>query len=122
MLTQKAGDWILFKQVVELMNKKLHLTIEGLEQIVGIKASMNLGLSDMLNFEFNYISSVERPLINTEKIPSNSWIVGFVNGEGNFDVQRARSDKNKTGYLVQLRFRITQHIRDLNLMKKLLLN
>jgi len=53
------------------MNKKLHLTIEGLEQIVSIKASMNLGLSDMLKFEFNYISSVERPLINIKKIPSN---------------------------------------------------
>jgi len=119
LLTQKAGDWILFRQVVELMNNKLHLTIEGLHQIVNIKASMNLGLSDMLKSEFNLITPVNRPVTKTEKIPDPNWIAGFVNGEGNFDVKiyQARSDQNKTGYLVQLRFRITQHIRDLNLME-----
>ena len=45
LLTQKAADYLLFKQVVELMNNKVHLTVEGLNKIVNIKASMNLGLS-----------------------------------------------------------------------------
>ena len=34
------------------MSNKVHLTIEGLNQIVNIKASMNLGLSDKLKSEF----------------------------------------------------------------------
>jgi hypothetical protein len=45
-LRAAAADFILFKQVVNLMNNKAHLTLEGLKQIVNIKALMNLGLSD----------------------------------------------------------------------------
>jgi hypothetical protein len=39
LLTQKAADFILFKEVVRLMNYKVHLNIEGLNQIISIKAS-----------------------------------------------------------------------------------
>ena len=46
LLTQKGADFILFKEVVKLMNNKAHLSIQGLNQIINIKASMNLGLSD----------------------------------------------------------------------------
>jgi hypothetical protein len=34
------------------MNNKIHLSFEGLQQIINIKASMNLGLSDLLKSEF----------------------------------------------------------------------
>ena len=47
LLTQKAADFLLFKKAVELVNNKAHLTVEGVKEIVNIKASMNLGLSDM---------------------------------------------------------------------------
>ena len=57
------------------MNSKAHLTLPpareagrlGLKQIVNIKASMNLGLSDMLKSEFKGYSPVERPVINSTK-------------------------------------------------------
>jgi hypothetical protein len=45
MLTQKAADFILFKQVVKFMNNKAHLNYEGLKKIVSIRTSINLGLS-----------------------------------------------------------------------------
>ena len=54
------------------MNNKAHLTIEGLNQIVNIKASMNLGLSDKLKAEFKGYSPVERPVVNNEKTPDPS--------------------------------------------------
>ena len=76
---------------------------------------MNLGLSDMLKDEFKEYNSVERPIINTEGIPDPNWLSGFVTGEGNFDVNITQSN-NKLGFRVQLRFRISQHIRDKNLM------
>ena len=66
--TQKAADFLLFKQVVELMNNKVHLTTEGLNQIVNIKASMNLGLSDKLKLEFPEYRAVERPVINYDNV------------------------------------------------------
>jgi len=41
------------------MNNKAHLTLEGLKQIVNIKASMNLGLSDILKSEYNLKNTVQ---------------------------------------------------------------
>jgi hypothetical protein len=67
LLTQKAADFILFKEVEKLMNNKAHLSIEMLNQIINIKASMNLGLINLLIYEFNYFNSVEIQVINTYK-------------------------------------------------------
>ena len=121
LLTQKAADFILFKETVELMNTKAHLYIEGLNQIVNIKASMNLGLSDFLKSEFNDFIPVERQVINAENIPNPNWVAGFVTGEGNFDVRIAQQLTNKIGHRIQLRFRISQHERDRKLMEYLIL-
>lgn len=119
LFTQKAADLSLFKKAVELVNNKAHLTLEGLEKIVNIKASMNLGLSDMLISEFPGYVPVERPVISNDNIILNPyWISGFVSAEGNFDV-RIPSTNSKLGYRVQLRFRISQHSRDLILMQKI---
>jgi hypothetical protein len=95
LLTQKAADFILFKEVVKLMKNKAHLSIEGLNQIINIKASMNLGLSDFLKSEFNDFTPVERQVINTLNIPDPNWIAGFVTGEGNFDVIITQQSKKK---------------------------
>jgi hypothetical protein len=70
LLTQKAADFILFKQIVELMNNKAHLSVEGLLKIINIKASMNLGISDVVKTEILSITPVERPLILTDNIPN----------------------------------------------------
>ena len=119
LLTQKAADFFLFKQAVKLVNNKAHLTVEGLNQIVNIKASMNLGLSDTLKSEFAGYTPVERPVINCDNVFLDPyWISGFVSAEGNFDL-RMPSTNSKLGYRVQLRFRISQHIRDIRLMEKI---
>jgi hypothetical protein len=127
LLTQKAADFLLFKEVVILMNNKAHLTIEGLNQIINRKASptaMNLGLSNYLESEFKDITPIERQIINIENIPDPNWIAGFVTGAaypygtaGNLDVRIAAQPSNKIGSRVQLRFRISQHDRDTKLME-----
>jgi len=101
------------------MNNKAHLSIQGLNQIINIKASINLGLSHFLKSEFINFTPVERPIINTEIIPDPNWVAGFVTGEGSFDVRINRQSTNKVGYRVQLRVRISQHddSRDLKLME-----
>lgn len=68
LISEKAADLYLFKQAVELITNKTHLTEQGLLNIVNIKASMNLGLSDKLKTEFKGYIPVERPVINTKKI------------------------------------------------------
>lgn len=123
LLTQKGADFILFKKIVELMNNKIHLTIEGIHQIINIKALMNLGLSELLRSEFKYFNPVwpkaERPLIQTETIPDPYWVTGFVDGEGTFDI-KIYSSKTNVGFAVQLRFRIPQHERDSQLIELLI--
>jgi hypothetical protein len=41
LISQKAADFILFQKIVKLMNNKVHLTEDGLQQIINIRASMN---------------------------------------------------------------------------------
>ena len=54
LLSQKAADFYLFKQIVSA-NAKVHLTDVGLQQIINIRASINLGLSDLQKSKFiNY--------------------------------------------------------------------
>jgi hypothetical protein len=66
------------------MNKKEHLSEEGLRSIVSIRASMNLGLSDELKVAFPDIIPVPRPLIKEKKINNPNWLAGFIYGEGCF--------------------------------------
>jgi hypothetical protein len=120
LLTQKGADFMLFTKVVELMINKEHLTKEGLYKIINIRASMNLGLSEVLKSEFIKFNPVERPLITSKNIPDSNWLAGFTTGEGNFDVTIRESKNNKLGYQLQIRFKITQHERDIELMKLLI--
>jgi hypothetical protein len=62
-MTQKMADFLLFKAAVRLVEIKEHLTIYGLKQIVGIKTSKNLGISDMLKDLFPDYIPVIRPTI-----------------------------------------------------------
>jgi hypothetical protein len=47
---------VLFKQAVELIERGEHLTTEGLNKLVSIKASMNRGLSDKLKESFSGVT------------------------------------------------------------------
>ena len=104
LLSQKAADFNLFKQIVELMNNKVHLTDEGLQKIINIRASMNLRLSTIQKKkEFPNFKAVDRSIINTTNIPDPNWLAGFVSGDGCFSINFYKS-KTKIGNAVQLVF------------------
>ena len=69
LITQKQADFELFKSVAELINNKEHLTIEGLQKIVNIRASQNLGLSDVLKTAFPNFDPVPRPKVEATEKP-----------------------------------------------------
>ena len=119
LISQKAADLYLFKQVIELIKNKTHLTEQGLINIINIRSSMNWGLSDKLKTEFKGYIPVERPIINTENIPNPFWISGFITGEGCFDASITNS-RNKIGKRVEVRLRVFQHERDLKLMESII--
>ena len=119
LISQKRADYELFKQALELIKIKKHLTTDGFKEILNIKASMYLGLAKILKTVFLDISHSIRPeVVNNNNIDAN-WIVGFTNGEGCFFVYIINSPSCKLGWTVRLTFQITQHARDSELMKKL---
>ena len=76
---------------------------------------MNYGLTDELKAAFPNIIPA-RSLIIDKVIPSKSWIAGFVTAEGCFQIFI------RTNGFIGLKFAITQHSRDKQLMVSLVSN
>ena len=68
-VTQKLGDYLLFRDIVLMMSNKEHVTLEGLNEIISIKASLNHGLSKELKIAFPKTVPFIRPQINNKIIP-----------------------------------------------------
>ena len=95
LITQKWSDFMLFKQALGLIKCKKHLTLDGLQEIVNIKASMNLEISSP---DFPNTVPVIRPSV--PKINSSIdpfWMAGFVAGDGCFSVHLKKSPSSKLG-------------------------
>lgn len=95
----------------------MHLTDDGLQQIINLRASINLGLSDLQKSNFPNYNPVARPIINSTEIPDLNWIAGFVSAEGCFFLSIFKSNRTKIGYAIQLMFKLTQNKRDKNLLE-----
>ena len=120
LITQKRADFLLLMQVIEIMERGEHLTIEGLHKIVAIKASMNLGLSDKLKVAFPDVVPVERPLVELPQKIDPHWLAGFTDAEGSFLIKVTPPSKTKVRQRVQLVWQLTQHSRDEKLMRSLI--
>ena len=117
LISQKFADFLLFRQVIDLMKRKEHLNLEGLNKIVSKKSSLNKGLSDDLMIAFPGVLSAIRPQVMSPKIMDPNWVSGFVNGDGSFFLVTKKSLK---GGSVGFRLLVTQHIRDADLLKSLI--
>lgn len=80
-ISEKLGDYLLFKQAFEIYSKKLHLSKEGIEKLVAIKATINKGIlsADQKNLDidgldgkltkaFPLVKAAPRPLIQNRAI------------------------------------------------------
>jgi hypothetical protein len=101
-----------------LIMEKIHLEQSGLEKLVGIKASMNLGLSEPLKNAFPNIEAVKRATISIGNIEHAQWMAGFASGDGCFEIyiNKVRSPRNKL--YIKLSFSLTQHGRDGKLLRR----
>ena len=115
LISQKFGDYSLFKQAYLLLINKEHLTPEGLLKIIAIRASINNGLSEPLKEAFPGIIPVIRPNRNIISINNPQWLAGFTSGEGSFGV-KVRNAKENSRAIIELIFQINQHVRDKELM------
>lgn len=116
LITQKWSDYILFKEVLNLIyNKKI--TLELFKKILNIKSSHNKGLSQELLELFPATSPVIRPVVPSQEIQDPNWLTGFVDGDGCFFVKISKSSSSKLGYKINLQLSVRQHNRDVELLK-----
>ena len=120
LLTQKRADYELFVQAFNLIQNKEHTTHSGLQKIIAIKAPMNLGLSPELREAFSDIIPRDRPSVKNQIIGDPNWLSGFTAGEGNFHINIVKSPDRPLGFQCKLMFRITQHTRDEQFMRSLI--
>jgi len=126
LVTQKKVDYELFKQAIYLIKNEKHLNIDGIIQLVRIKAYMNKGLSNLLKINFPLVASeisndiYPRLPIKGQVVVCHSWLAGFTSGEGCFMVNISKASANKLSYQVGLKFILTQHSRDKILLQSLI--
>jgi len=141
--TKKHADYLLFREVVMMMKGGEHLTVEGLQKIINIRATLNRGLTPALKEAFPNTVAVQRPqvpyldLIHTSYTQDKDkriacvynkstlalhpqWVAGFTSGDGCFKVNISISKASKLGSRVSIIFVLTQHIRDELLLKSLM--
>ena len=117
LITQKRADFEIFVKMAEIFRLKGHLSLDGLQELVNLKATMNLGLSDKLSLALPNTVAKPRPNIVVNNIWNPGWITGFTEGEGCFFVRLYKSSMSNLGLAVQLAFSITQDKRDMALLE-----
>lgn len=101
LLTKKYYDYLLFKEVIDLMKEGKHLTLEGLNRIVSIKAILNnRELSNNLSLAFPNVESILRPETPIRNIQDLNWLAGFTDAEGCFLIALKKSPASKLGETV----------------------
>lgn len=118
LVTEKASDYLIFKQCFEIIKQREHLTERGLLFLIGLKSSLNWGLSLNLKKAFPNASFVNRPDYKFNGIPDPFWVAGFTSGDGSFHFNIKKS-KTNLNYRVSLRFSINLNIRDAEVLKGL---
>jgi len=119
--TQKGADFILFAKAFHMIKNKSHLTTSGIEDIVSLKASMRCarGINNTLMCYFPNTVPVERSIIFSGAGAPSRMNFRFC------CLRRARTRGcfttvlRKSNSQVRLRFNITQHVRDIDLMNKI---
>jgi len=119
LITQKASDFILFKEILNLISNN-KLTLELFQTILNLKASHNKGLTKELLDLFPETCAVPRPLVPSQDIKNPNWITGFTDGDGCFFVKISKSSQAKLGSKTSLDFNIRQHSRDVLLLSSLI--
>lgn len=64
LLTRKRISFLLFKNIVNLIGKKSHLTLDGAQSIINIRATMNNGATDKFINKFPNTIPVDLPKVS----------------------------------------------------------
>ena len=132
--TSKYIHFILWFEIISLLERKTHFQYDGFMKILGIisvfptskrglsrKAPETKGLSKSVSEAHPNVVPIKKPEHIPGKILLNPyWIAGFVQADGTFGLNYIKSKRMKLGYTCQPQFRITQHERDLVVLERII--
>ena len=78
LVTLKLKDYILFKEIILLMEKGEHNSLPGLLKIFSLKANLNKGLPDIVKAEYPDITPSTLPEIKIPFYFNPHWLSGFI--------------------------------------------
>ena len=117
--TTKIVYFKLWCKVKDMIEKKEHLTKEGFIKILSIKNVFPKGLSVKIRELYPNVELYNKPKFKfiTNRL-NPYWIAGFVQADGTFGLNITKQSRMTLGYTSQPQFRITQHNRDILVLKK----
>jgi len=119
LVTLKLKDYLVFKNIVLLMEKGEHKSLSGLLKIFSLRAILNKGLPSYIKAEYPNITPAVEPEFKLSNYLNSHWLSGFITAEGSFFISIYSNEKRKAGYAVSLVFSLSQDLRDLELLNRL---
>lgn len=119
LVTLKLKDYLVFKEIVLLLEKGEHKSLPGLFKIFSLRAILNKGLPAFIKAEYPDIIPAIEPEFKLSSNLNPHWLSGFITAEGFFFISLYPDDKIKAGYAVSLVFNLSQHTRDIELLERL---
>jgi hypothetical protein len=117
LISTKAIDFVLWCKVIEIKLNKEHLTQKGFGQILSYYASVGRGVSKKVQKNFPNIIPADKANISLPDNLNPQWVSGFVAGNGGFSIYTQPTKDYTLSEKVSCIFYITQHIKDLELIK-----
>ena len=119
--TTKIIHFKLLSNVVKMILNKEHLTEEGFMKILSIKAVFPKGLHEKILTAYPNI----KPIIKPTFIPNSGrlnpdWVAGFSQADSSFGLYAVKYSNRKLGYCILPQYRVTQHERDLIVLKRII--
>jgi len=123
LLTKKYADFELFRQIILIIKEEPSLSEQGFMKILNLRYYLNKGISEELKELYPNLVPEPRPEVPEREIHPE-WVVGFVDGEGSFNIitvekRSTLAPELSSSYKVWLHFQITQHSRDTLLMERI---
>ena len=110
-LSKKQIDYLLWKDIINILHSKQHLTLEGFIECLSLKSLLNKGLNDKLKNIFP-LKTIIKPLRSQPDTIDFNWLSGFTAGEGSFMIIIKKNITCITGYQIQATLNIGQQIID----------
>ena len=85
LLTKKYADFELFRQILLIIKEETPLSEEGFIKVLNLRYNLNKGISEELKGLYPNLVPVRIPEV-PEVVIHPEWLVGFVDGEGSFNV------------------------------------